>query len=272
MNHKSESSNATGDGAEAPSEGAKPDVGNEQTTHFGYQEVPVAEKQQRVGQVFRSVASKYDLMNDIISLGTHRLIKHFTIELTGLRKGHRALDLAGGTGDFSIKFSSLVGCDGQVVLADINEAMLNVGRDRIIDKGLPDNIQYAQVNAEELPFADDSFDCICIAYGLRNVTDKDKALRSMYRVLKPGGRALVLEFSKPTNPLLGQAYDVYSKLWPIAGKVVTGDADSYRYLVESIRMHPDQETLRDMMGEAGFRDSKYHNVMSGISAIHVGCK
>lgn len=242
------------------------------TTHFGYEEVPIAEKEARVGQVFRSVANRYDIMNDVMSLGSHRLIKRFTIELSALRKGHAVLDLAGGTGDFSIRFSKLVGETGQVVLADINEAMLQVGRDRIIDKGLSSNVNIAQVNAEHLPFADDSFDCICIAYGLRNVTNKDAALASMRRVLKPGGRVLVLEFSKPTNDLVGKAYDAYSKLWPIAGKAITGDADSYRYLVESIRMHPDQDSLLQMMEEAGLSNCKYHNVMGGVCAIHIGFK
>lgn len=251
---------------------AAPELNAQETTHFGYQQVPVAEKERKVGQVFRSVAGKYDVMNDIISLGTHRVIKHFTLQLSGLRRGQRVLDLAGGTGDFSIHFSPIVGAEGQVVLADINEAMLNVGRDRIIDKGLPNNIAYAQVNAEALPFPDDYFDCICIAYGLRNVTHKDKALESMLRVLKPGGKVMVLEFSKATNPLLGQAYSVYQKLWPLAGKVVTNDAESYQYLVESIRMHPDQETLLQMMRDAGFTECKYHNVLSGISAIHIGHK
>ena len=242
------------------------------TTHFGYEEVPVAEKEERVGQVFRSVAQRYDIMNDVISLGSHRLIKRYTIELSALRKGQKVLDLAGGTGDFSIKFAPIVGDTGQVVLADINEAMLHVGRDRIIDKGLSENIEIAQVNAECLPFADNTFDCICIAYGLRNVTDKDAALASMQRVLKPGGRVLVLEFSKPTNDLLGKAYDTYSKLRPVAGKMLTGDADSYQYLVESIRMHPDQDTLKSMMENAGLVNCKYHNVLSGISAIHIGFK
>ena len=245
---------------------------NSDTTHFGYEEIPVAEKEQRVGQVFRSVASRYDIMNDVMSLGTHRLIKRFTIELSALRSGHKVLDLAGGTGDFSIRFSSIVGEAGQVVLADINEAMLKVGRDRIIDKGISNNVDFAQVNAEDLPFADDTFDCVCIAYGLRNVTDKDAALASMRRVLKPGGRVLVLEFSKPKNELLGKAYDAYSKLWPVAGKLITGDADSYRYLVESIRMHPDQETLKAMMENSGLENCKYQNVMDGICAIHIGFK
>ena len=245
---------------------------SEETTHFGYQEVPVAEKEERVGQVFRSVANRYDIMNDVMSLGSHRLVKRFTIELSALRKGHRVLDLAGGTGDFSIRFSPLVGETGQVVLADINEAMLQVGRDRIIDKGLSTNVSIAQVNAEHLPFADDSFDCICIAYGLRNVTNKEAALESMRRVLKPGGRVLILEFSKPTNELVGKAYDAYSKLWPLAGKAITGDSDSYQYLVESIRMHPDQDSLLQMMEQAGLTKCKYHNVMGGVCAIHIGFK
>lgn len=249
------------------------DAGDKQeTTHFGYQEVPVGEKQERVGEVFRSVAARYDLMNDVMSLGTHRLIKQFTVQLSALRPGQRVLDLAGGTGDFSLKFAPIVGDSGEVVLADINDAMLRVGRDRIIDRGMGDNIRIAQVNAEQLPFSDDCFDCICIAYGLRNVTDKDAALRSMLRVLKPGGRVLILEFSRPTNSALEKAYDAYSKLWPVAGKLLTGDADSYQYLVESIRMHPDQETLREMMQQAGFTRCSYHNVMGGICAIHVGLK
>lgn len=243
-----------------------------QTTHFGYETVPVAEKAQRVGQVFHSVASKYDVMNDLMSLGTHRLVKRFTVELSGVRAGQRVLDLAGGTGDFTIRFSSLVGPTGEVVLADINASMLRVGRDRLIDKGITQNVMYTQLNAEQLPFAPDSFDCICIAYGLRNVTDKDAALRSMFAVLKPGGRALVLEFSKPRNDLVSKVYDGYSSLWPIVGKLVTGDADSYRYLVESIRMHPDQETLKSMMENAGFSDCRFHDVMGGVCAIHVGFK
>tara|TARA_R110001592_G_scaffold230601_3_gene487599 strand:+ start:47 stop:832 length:786 start_codon:yes stop_codon:yes gene_type:complete len=245
---------------------------DEQTTHFGYETVPVAEKAQRVGQVFHSVASKYDVMNDLMSLGTHRLVKRFTVELSGVRAGQRVLDLAGGTGDFTIRFSSLVGPTGEVVLADINASMLRVGRDRLIDKGISQNVRYTQLNAEQLPFAADTFDCICIAYGLRNVTDKDAALRSMYSVLKPGGRALVLEFSKPRNDLVSKVYDGYSALWPIVGKLVTGDADSYRYLVESIRMHPDQETLKAMMESAGFTDCRFHDVMGGVCAIHVGFK
>jgi len=253
-----------------------PDSNTEPTpeagTHFGYETVSPAEKTRRVGQVFHSVANRYDLMNDLISMGTHRIIKRFTVELSGVRAGHRVLDLAGGTGDFSMKFAPLVGTTGQVILADINDSMLKVGRDRLIDRGITDNVSIIQVNAEQLPFGENSFDCIVIAYGLRNVTDKDAALRSMYQSLKPGGRALVLEFSKPVNPALSKAYDAWSMLWPLAGKAVTGDSDSYKYLVESIRMHPDQETLKDMMQGAGFRDCKYHNLIGGISAIHIGYK
>ena len=245
---------------------------NQKTTHFGYEEVPVEEKQEKVGNVFRSVANRYDLMNDIISLGTHRLIKRFAIELSALRPGHKVLDLAGGTGDFSLRFSSMVEDEGQVVLADINEAMLDVGRDRITDANKIHNVQFAQVNAEELPFADKTFDCICIAYGLRNITNKDAALKSMERVLKPGGRILVLEFSKPKNRFIGKAYESFSSLWPAAGKLITGDANSYRYLVESIRMHPDQETLLEMMKSAGLINCKYHDVLNGICAIHLGFK
>ena len=242
------------------------------TTHFGYREVPVAEKASLVGQVFHSVAGKYDLMNDVVSLGTHRLIKRFTFELSAVRAGQSVLDLAGGTGDFSLLFAPLVGNTGNVVLADINESMVKVGRDRIIDAGVPGPISYTLANAECLPFADDSFDCICIAYGLRNVTDKDAALRSMQRVCKRGGRVLVLEFSKPRNELVGKAYDLYSKLWPIAGKLVMNDSQSYQYLVESIRMHPDQETLKGMMLNASFSRVHYHDVMGGICAIHIGYK
>lgn len=244
----------------------------QETTHFGYRQVPVNEKASLVGQVFHSVAARYDLMNDVMSLGTHRLIKRFTVELSAVRRGQQVLDLAGGTGDFSMLFAPLVGNEGHVVLADINESMVRVGRDRIIDGGLSGPITFALANAECLPFADNSFDCICIAYGLRNVTHKEAALRSMLRVCKPGGRVLVLEFSKPRNEMLGKAYDFYSKLWPVAGKLVLNDSDSYQYLVESIRMHPDQETLKQMMLSAGFSRVQYHDVLGGICAIHIGYK
>lgn len=246
---------------------------SEQKTHFGYQDVDAAAKAGMVGQVFDSVASKYDVMNDLMSFGVHRLWKRFTLDQSGVRPGQTVLDIAGGTGDLAGQFSKRVGQGGLVVLADINASMLFTGRDKLLDKGLIDNLDYTQANAEDLPFADESFDCITIAFGLRNVTDKDKALRSMNRVLKPGGRLLVLEFSKPVLPLLSKAYDAYSfAALPMMGKLIANDAESYRYLAESIRMHPDQETLKGMMDEAGFVKTKYHNLTGGIVALHKGYK
>jgi demethylmenaquinone methyltransferase/2-methoxy-6-polyprenyl-1,4-benzoquinol methylase len=243
------------------------------TTHFGYTDVPVAEKQEKVAQVFHSVAHKYDIMNDLMSAGVHRLWKRFTIEMSGARTGQKILDLAGGTGDLAALFAAKVGDKGQVVLADINDSMLKVGRDRMIDRGLLNNLSYAQVNAECLPFADNTFDCITIAFGLRNVTDKQKALESMFRVLKPGGRLLVLEFSKPIYPWLSKVYDQYSfSLLPKIGKWITGDQDSYQYLAESIRMHPTQEVLKQMFADAGFADNEFHNLTGGIVALHRGFK
>jgi demethylmenaquinone methyltransferase/2-methoxy-6-polyprenyl-1,4-benzoquinol methylase len=245
----------------------------QQTTHFGFEEVPVNEKAQRVAGVFHSVASKYDLMNDLMSGGIHRLWKRFTIEVSAVRPGHKVLDIAGGTGDLAYKFSKLVGKDGQVILSDINSSMLNVGRDRLMDRGVNNNVQYAQLDAQYLPFDDNTFDCITIAFGLRNVTDKDLALRSMLRVLKPGGRLLVLEFSKPQNSTLEKAYDQYSfRILPLMGKLITNDADSYRYLAESIRMHPDQETLKSMMNDAGFTNTEFYNMTGGVVALHKGIK
>jgi len=243
------------------------------TTHFGYEEVAVDEKAGRVADVFHSVAAKYDLMNDLMSAGVHRLWKRFTIEVSGVRTGDKVLDIAGGTGDLSFKFSRIVGENGLVVLADINASMLKVGRDRLLDRGAAGNVVVSQADAQFLPYADNTFDCITIAFGLRNVTDKDLALRSMLRVLKPGGRLLVLEFSKPKSSLLGKVYDTYSfKLLPFMGKVITDDADSYRYLAESIRMHPDQQTLKNMMDEAGFGETKFYNMTGGIVALHKGIK
>ncbi|KZZ44300.1 bifunctional demethylmenaquinone methyltransferase/2-methoxy-6-polyprenyl-1,4-benzoquinol methylase [Thalassolituus sp. HI0120] len=242
-------------------------------THFGYQTVDTEKKQAMVADVFHSVAAKYDVMNDLMSFGIHRLWKRITIDMSGVRPGDKVLDLAGGTGDLTKKFSKIVGPDGGVVLADINSSMLNVGRDRLTDQGYVGNIEYVQANAECLPFEDNTFDVITIAFGLRNVTDKDKALRSMTRVLKPGGRLLVLEFSKPTNPLMSKAYDLYSfTALPFMGKVVTNDSESYKYLAESIRMHPDQETLISMMAEAGLVRCSYHNMTSGVVALHRGIK
>jgi len=243
------------------------------TTHFGYQEVPVEEKAGRVAEVFHSVAARYDLMNDLMSGGVHRLWKRFTIELSGARPGQAILDIAGGTGDLTARFSRIVGPEGTVVLADINESMLKVGRDRLLDRGIAGNVVPVQADAQYLPFPDDTFDCITIAFGLRNVTDKDLALRSMLRVLKQGGRLLVLEFSKPQSKLLEKVYDQYSfRLLPFMGKLVARDADSYRYLAESIRMHPDQETLKQMMEDAGFVDCEFHNMTGGIVALHKGLK
>lgn len=246
---------------------------DDQTTHFGYQKVKTAEKARRVAGVFHSVAARYDLMNDLMSGGIHRLWKQFTIELSGVRPGNDILDIAGGTGDLTAKFSHLVGKDGRVTLADINDSMLKIGRDRLINNGQVNNINYVQADAQYLPFPDNSFDCITMAFGLRNVTDKELALRSMLRVLKPGGRLLVLEFSKPRHPLLEKVYDAYSfRLLPAMGKLVTGDADSYRYLAESIRMHPDQEALKQMMADAGFAECRFYNMTGGIVAIHKGVK
>lgn len=242
-------------------------------THFGYKNVPESQKAGKVAEVFHSVAAKYDLMNDLMSVGIHRLWKRFTLELSGVRPGNRVLDIAGGTGDLARQFSRLVGPTGEVVLADINASMLRVGRDRLLDKGVAGNIRFVQADAEKLPFPDNHFDVITIAFGLRNVTHKEDALRSMLRVLKPGGRLLVLEFSKPRSALLSKAYDVYSfSLLPMMGKLVTNDAESYRYLAESIRMHPDQETLKAMMAEAGFERVTYHDMTGGIVALHRGIK
>ena len=243
------------------------------TTDFGFERVKTAEKAGRVREVFDSVAAQYDLMNDLMSGGLHRLWKRFTIELSAVRSGQTVLDIAGGTGDLAAKFSKLVGTEGKVILADINAAMLSVGRDRLIDKGALSNIDVVQADAQFLPFEDNSIDCITIAFGLRNVTDKARALRSMHRVLKPGGRVLVLEFSKPTSPLLSKVYDAYSfAALPVMGKLITDDADSYRYLAESIRKHPDQESLLEMVEDAGFVDCRFHNMTGGIVAVHRGIK
>lgn len=246
---------------------------SDKTTHFGFQDVPLQEKVQRVADVFHSVAQKYDLMNDLMSFGVHRLWKRFTIELSGVRPGHKVLDLAGGTGDLAAAFSPLVGSAGEVVLADINDSMIKVGRQRLVDEGIVGNVRYVQANAEELPFPDNSFDRVTIAFGLRNVTHKDKALQSIYRVLRPGGALLVLEFSKPTNAVVNNMYDKYSfHVLPRLGKMITNDADSYRYLAESIRMHPDQETLLHMLEQAGFERCEYFNLSAGIVALHRGYK
>jgi demethylmenaquinone methyltransferase/2-methoxy-6-polyprenyl-1,4-benzoquinol methylase len=246
---------------------------DDKTTHFGYQEVPVGEKQQRVRAVFDSVATRYDLMNDLMSLGIHRLWKRRAIEMAGVRRGQRVLDLAAGTGDLAERFSEIVGRDGEVVMSDINEAMLSQGRARLVDAGRVGNLDYAIANAEALPFVDNSFDCVTIGFGLRNVTHKQFALNEMFRVLRAGGRALILEFSHPTTQPLAKAYDLYSfSVLPLMGKLVAGDADSYRYLAESIRMHPDQETLLAMLEQAGFERCSFVNLTGGVVAIHRGYK
>ncbi|EIJ41738.1 ubiquinone/menaquinone biosynthesis methyltransferase [Beggiatoa alba B18LD] len=241
------------------------------TTDFGFTQVPIEEKAKRVADVFTSVATRYDVMNDLMSLGIHRLWKRYAIELSAVKRGQKVLDLAGGTGDLAKQFAAITGGIGNVVLADINADMLRVGRERLLDEGIV--VDCAQVNAECLPFADNTFDIITIAFGLRNVTDKAAALRSMLRVLKPSGRVLILEFSELQLKPLKPFYDLYSfKILPLMGKLVANDAESYRYLAESIRMHPNQETLLNMMQTAGFERCRYHNLSGGIVAIHCGYK
>ena len=248
-------------------------MSDKDTTHFGYKKVDKDAKAGMVAGVFHSVASRYDLMNDLMSAGVHRIWKRFTIELSGVRKGNAVLDIAGGTGDLAARFADIVGPQGRVVLADINDSMLKVGRDKLLDNGRLGNLEFVQADAQHLPFPDDSFDCVTIAFGLRNVTDKSMALRSMLRVLKPGGRLLVLEFSKPENELVSKAYDTYSfRVLPLMGRLVANDSDSYQYLAESIRMHPDQDTLKEMMEDAGFGRCEYHNMTGGVVALHKGVK
>ncbi len=241
------------------------------TTHFGFETVATAEKAARVRAVLDSVADRYDLMNDLMSAGLHRLWKRFALARTGLRPGQQALDVAGGSGDLAAGLAAQVGPDGHVWLTDINAAMLERGRDKLIDAGIVGNVSCALANAERLPFADSQFHCITIGFGLRNVTDKPAALREMARCLKPGGRLLVLEFSKPVLPLLEPVYEQYSfKVLPALGGLVTGDAASYRYLAESIRLHPDQEALAALMRGAGLEDVAYFNLAGGIVALHAG--
>jgi demethylmenaquinone methyltransferase / 2-methoxy-6-polyprenyl-1,4-benzoquinol methylase len=250
--------------------GFTPPGGMPGTADFGYQRVPAGEKARRVGEVFSSVAGNYDLMNDLMSLGIHRLWKRFVIDLAGVRENERVLDVAGGTGDLTAAFARQTGAGGLTVLSDINGAMLAQGRARLADRGVA-GVPLAQANAECLPFADRSFDCVTIGFGLRNVTDKNAALRSMLRILKPGGRLLILEFSKPVSPALSRLYDEYSfKVLPLLGRVVARDEGAYRYLAESIRMHPDQQTLKGMMEEAGFARCQVYNLTGGIVAVHRG--
>lgn len=244
---------------------------SDRSSHFGFRKVADEDKARLVADVFTSVADKYDVMNDLMSLGIHRLWKRFAVELSGVGAGQRILDVASGTGDLAAAFARRVGSGGLVVATDINSAMLARGRDALLDRGISGNVRYALANAERLPFPDNSFDCVSIAFGLRNVTRIAVALSAMQRALKPGGRLLVLEFSKPLGPVR-PLYDAYSKFLPWLGKAVVGDAESYRYLVESIRMHPDQETLKRMMLDAGFAHCDYYNLSGGIVALHRGHK
>jgi demethylmenaquinone methyltransferase/2-methoxy-6-polyprenyl-1,4-benzoquinol methylase len=246
---------------------------SERTVDFGFEKVAWSEKAERVRSVFASVAGKYDVMNDLMSFGVHRLWKQFTLSLTGLRPGQHALDVAGGTGDLARGMLKQVGKEGRVVLSDINLKMLEVGRDRLLDAGHVANVEFIVADAERLPFDDNSFDCLTIGFGLRNVTDKAAALRSMYRVLKPGGQLLVLEFSTPVAPGLKPLYDAYSfQVLPLLGRLVAHDAASYRYLAESIRLHPNQEAMLEMLNNAGFSQARYHNLTGGIVALHRGYK
>ena len=245
-------------------------MSDQEKTHFGFKSVSEAEKTRKVRDVFHSVARRYDLMNDVMSGGLHRLWKRFTIEVSGVKAGDRVLDIAGGTGDISRLFAKKIGRDGQLVLTDINAAMLGIGRDRLLDEGIA--VPAVQCDAEKLPFPDQHFDCVCVAFGLRNMTHKDLALREMQRVLKPGGRLLVLEFSQVWKPL-APLYDAYSfKLLPLMGKLLAKDAESYQYLAESIRMHPDQQTLRQMMLDAGLVQVDFYNLAAGVVALHKGWK
>jgi demethylmenaquinone methyltransferase / 2-methoxy-6-polyprenyl-1,4-benzoquinol methylase len=245
----------------------------EDKTHFGFREVDAGDKAKLVRNVFDSVANKYDVMNDLMSMGIHRIWKRIALQLSHVRYGEKVLDLAGGTGDMTLLFQKRVGAAGQVVLSDINAAMLSRGRDRLLDQGVSGNVQYAQIDAEKLPFADNQFDCVCIAFGLRNVTHKEEALRSIFNALKPGGRVIILEFSEVQGSLLKKTYDLYSfKFLPLIGKLVANDAESYRYLAESIRMHPNQETLKQMMLNAGFERCEYFNLTHGVVAVHRGYK
>ena len=246
-------------------------MSSDRPVSFGYKKVSPQEKERLVGGVFESVARSYDVMNDLMSLGTHRLFKRMTIEMSGVSEGDSVLDLAGGTGDLASGFAPVVGSNGIVVLADINEAMMKVGRERLLNKGQA-QVRFCQTSAETLPFTDNSFACVTIGFGLRNFTDKDKALVELLRVLKPGAPLLILEFSKPTNPLFEAAYSGFQALWPGMGKLVAGNAEPYRYLVESIRVHPNQNALKLMMEDAGFIEVEYHNLLGGTVAIHRGIK
>ena len=248
-------------------------MSDSKTTHFGFTQVDPGEKTRRVGEVFSSVASRYDLMNDLMSFGVHRAWKRYTIHISQVKSGSRVLDVAGGTGDMSVLFRKAVGETGLVITSDINNAMLSEGRDRQLDRGISTGLQFVQANAEALPFRKNYFDCACIAFGLRNVTDKDAALRSMYESVKFGGKIVILEFSKVVLPVLKQLYETYSfEFIPRLGELIARDRDSYQYLVESIRMHPDQESLKAMLESAGFARVDYHNLSGGIVAVHKAYK
>jgi demethylmenaquinone methyltransferase/2-methoxy-6-polyprenyl-1,4-benzoquinol methylase len=245
----------------------------EKTTHFCYTSVAWDEKEKKVAEVFHSVAQQYDLMNNLMSFGIHHLWKRFAIELSAIRSGQTVLDLAGGSGDLTRLLAKKMGTTGTIVLADINESMLQVGRSRLLDQGIYKNVHYVQGNAQSLPFEDNRFHCIIMSFGLRNVTDKEKALQSMYRVCRPGGKLMILEFSTPTAPGLKPLYDWYSfHVLPKLGKLFADDEDSYRYLAESIRMHPNQTTLKQLIEQAGFETCRYHNLSGGIVALHTAYK
>jgi len=238
---------------------------------FGYKKVTPDEKANLVGEVFRTVADRYDAMNDLMSFGMHRVFKRMVVQSSGVRPGHCVLDLAGGTGDMSALFAKAVGPTGQVILTDPNAEMMAVGKERLLNKGLM-NVRFCHAPAEALPFADNVFDVACISFGIRNFTDKDAALTELLRVLKPGAALGVLEFSKPQQPIIKGAYETFQALWPLAGRAIAGDAEPYRYLIESIRVHPDQKALKQMFGDAGFTDVEYYNLIGGIAAIHRGVK
>ena len=248
------------------------DNNDEDLTHFGFRRVSRSEKASRIADVFHSVANRYDVMNDLMSLGTHRVMKLMAANATRAREGHVILDLAGGTGDLTRLLSDNVGKSGQVCLCDINGSMLQEGRDRLLNQGISTNVSYIQADGEQLPFPAESFNSVIIGFGLRNFTSKETALTAIFECLKPRGKIVILEFSKPGNDLLRNAYDRFSSLWPKIGKVVTGDEASYNYLVESIQMHPDQATLSRMIETAGFNRVQYQNILNGIVAIHEGIK
>jgi len=248
-------------------------MANSDKTHFGFEEVDVDQKQGLVGDVFKAVAGNYDVMNDAMSMGVHRAWKWFAVAQSGVQAGDKVLDLAAGSGDLSLKFAKKVGEEGKVVVTDINQAMLDQGRKRLTDSGVASNVEYCLVNAESLPFDDNTFNCISISFGLRNVTHKDLALESMQRCLKPGGRVIILEFSQPTNESFRKLYDAYSfNVIPKLGEIISNDRDSYQYLVESIRQHPPQEELKQMMLDAGFDRVRYQNLTGGVVALHIGYK